>query len=160
AVRRETRIVGQLWLPNRAAKSAKLLVVADGHRYLAVGTIEELIRRDAWVSISIPLRLSPGVEIARGNVRQHEERAVGEADVDPLSTPSALAHDERRQDRLHCIHAGNQIDEGDAKAHRLAILLPGNGHKPGLGLDDEVVSGPFFQFVTAPIAGYGADDQA
>ena len=44
------------------------------------------------------------------------------------------------QDRDGGEQPNAEVDDGDAKLHRLAFLLTGDRHQPALGLGDEVVA--------------------
>src|SRR5690606_6419764 len=80
--------------------------------------------------------------------------------VDELALSVPVARAERREDGLGREHAGEDIGEGDAGAHRLSVGLSGDRHEAALRLRDRIVAGYQPQRTVVAVSGDRAIDQA
>ena len=81
----------------------------------------------------------------------------GDADVGALA--GAAARDQRLQDRLVGVHAGADVDDGDAHARR-RLGAAGDGGEPRLGLHQQVVGLAVAEGAVVAVARDRAADEA
>ena len=140
------RVRRELRQPGDVAEAGELPVVAHGDDEEPVGGAKDLVRDDRLVRVAhAPGHPSRG-EVGRAEVREHRHLRVEERQVDVLALARAFAVEERRDDGVGGIHAGEEVGHGDADLLRTAagkvVALAGHAHEAAQALDHEVVAGP------------------
>ncbi len=145
---------------QQGAQPGELRIVAHRQCEGAVARCEDLVGNYRGMSVAQALGLVPGGQVARAHVGQHADCAVQQRQVDMLPAAAARAGQQRGKNRLHAIHAGDQVRNGHAQFHRRAVGLAGNGHQAAFRLDHEVVARFGCAWTAASITRDGAIDQA
>ena len=147
AVGRVPRVLGEPGQPDGLAQARPLPLAADGHRELAVGRAEGLVRHQVGVGVAHPDRRRATHERVLRLVDEDGERRFEERHVDPLPADvrprRRVAGEQAGQDRDRAEQPGDDVADRHADLGRPSPVLvrrPRDRHQPADRLDHEVVA--------------------
>ena len=130
---------------HQGAERGELGVVANRQNHETVGALEHFVRRQIGVRVADALRALARHQIVGRLIGVHGHRHVEQRDVQMLALTGAPTLHQSREHRAGGIHAGHQIDHGDAGAQGACALLAignaGVAHQAAHALKNVVVAG-------------------
>jgi hypothetical protein len=82
---------------------------------------ERLVGHDVGVPVAVAARLLAGPQRALRDVHERGERAIEQRHLDMLALTGPVAPAQRRQDPHRSVHAGEGVDERDARLRRAPL---------------------------------------
>ena len=153
ALVRKSGCIAQVREAQRVQELEIDLVVGRRDRDLAVGGLEQAVRRDQRVVVAGPQRLLAGLEIVRGEKREVGDHAVGEARRHFFALARALAPHERGADAHRRIRAGDEVGQRRRSPRRRLASAPLTLMKPLIACAMKSNGGPVAVRAVEPEAG-------
>ena len=138
AIGQELGMLAQMREAERVDELVVDLVVGRRDGDLAIGRVEQAVRRDQRVVVAGAQRLLAGLEVVRREKREVGDHAVGEARRHFLAATGALAPDERGADAHRRVGAGDEIRQRRRGARGRLALGAVDAHEAAHRLRDEV----------------------
>src|SRR5215831_20406419 len=105
----EARVGSKFRMTTRAAKSAKLRVVADRKNNRPVGRDEILVRNDIGMSVAEPARWVAAHQVISGLIGHAGDLHIEQRHINVLPYSSRIATSQGREDADRCVETGENI---------------------------------------------------
>ena len=135
----EARIVGERGDAEHLDQLAELAVVADGDDQFAIGAGQGLVGEHAGVAVAHAERDDSPGDVRAALVDQPGQRRREQVDLDVLPVAALVPGVQRGEDADRGVHSGHHVEDGDARAERLAVGIAGQAHQPGDCLHHKVI---------------------